>query len=518
MKQAVKISKRDEQAYADWIAYQQDPCGFMVDILGMRPEYLWPKMREVAESVRDKQLTLVLAGHSVSKTYGAGRLVVWFKSVFQPSTVITTAPSDNLVSNQLWREIHAAYAGSKVRLGGNMTSLMWDFKPSKSVLASLEPSERELWEKNFAIGFSTSPDTVTEHATKMHGWHNKYVFILLDECFAIMPQIWRAVMDGLVTNERVKVLAIGNPTDPNCEAAEACKPGSGWNVINISVTDTPNFKEGRELIPSVAGREYEERMAKQYGVGSNDYKIRVLGQLPEYSEGTFWGSRLAKAEKEDRVGFYPPIENVKVYTAWDLGKIYTAILFIQLIRDEVRVIDFFYDNTGIGLPGYAKVLQTKPYIYAEHWTGPDILGSNRKSESTGRAVMDDAALLGIHFRVVEKHFFADGLEAVRDLWPKIRIHKDLCQDFITACRNYKLKKNERLSTASHTEYFEDPVKDWTRHPMDALRHFAWAYRYQIMVDGLLVGYPQPLPAAWLGNTAVRYEESAPFESLRRKAV
>ena len=285
------LSKDEILIGENWPKYREDPVGFFTGPLGLRPEWVWPKMVDVLESLRDNQFTAVHACHSVSKTFLAGRAVVWFKSCFQPSTVVTTAPSDNLVRNQLWREIHAGYAaaGGEKILGGSMTSLQWDLKPSRQILAQLKPYEAEQWEKNFAIGFSTTPDQAADHATKMHGFHNEWVLVVLDEACGLLPQIWRTVMDSLVTNERVKVLAIGNPTDPDGTFAQVCQPGSGWNVINIKVQDTPNYQEDREIIPSVAGRDYEQRMRETYGEDSNTYRVRVLGEFPYFREGVFYG-------------------------------------------------------------------------------------------------------------------------------------------------------------------------------------------------------------------------------------
>ena len=112
------------------LAYRNDPIGFETEVLDIKPSHVWGKMREVAESVRDNQFTAVPAGHSVSKTYGAARIAVWFKTCFEPSTVITTAPSDNQVRNQLWREIHMAYAGG----GGNCRHSHWDYLSDQAVL------------------------------------------------------------------------------------------------------------------------------------------------------------------------------------------------------------------------------------------------------------------------------------------------------------------------------------------------------------------------------------------------
>lgn len=500
--------EQTEAIYDKLIGYRTDPVGFYRDVLGMPSKYIWSGLSRVAESVAHNQLTAVPAGHSVSKTFGAGRATVWFKTVFQPSTVITTAPSDNQVRGQLWREIHAAYAGSQVALGGKMTTLQWDVKPAEDVLASLPPEERLNWEKNFALGFSTSPDTVSEHATKMQGWHNEWLFVIIDEACGIAPQITRTIIEGLVTNDRCKVLAIGNPTDPNSEFARWCEPGSGWNVVRIAGTDTPNYIEGREVIPGLADRKYVERIKKKYGEDGNGYLIRVKGEFPTFMEGTFYGFQMAALRKNKRLGYFPHLPTNLVYTAIDLGTIHNAIIFFQLHQERVRIIDAFYDNTGIGIAGIKKMFDVKPYNYGSHWVGADILGSNRKNPVTGLQVIDEAAALGLHLSVIESESVDHGIRRVRDMFDLLDVHEPLCKDFVSACDTYKLKKDERLSQDDKPVYFKDPVKNWARHLMDALRHLAWAYRYGITVNNQRIGYPYPIPAY--------QEEEQPFNALNYK--
>jgi len=145
----------------------------------------------------------------------------------------------------------------------------------------------------------------------------------------ILPQIWRAILDGLVTNERVKVLAIGNATDPNSEFAQALKD-TAWHVVKISCLDTPNYKEGREVIPGLAGREYVKRIKDRYGPQSNEFKIRVLGEMPTFKEGTYYGYEVAAArEKGQFAPDYSWDPTAKVYGFWDLGDMHTVGLFVQ---------------------------------------------------------------------------------------------------------------------------------------------------------------------------------------------
>jgi hypothetical protein len=455
--------------------YRQDPESFMVEALDVKREHVWPKMREVIESVRDNPRTCVHAGHGVSKSYTAARLALWFLLTHYPSTVITTAPTFKQVEQILWREIRLAYSNKKIPLSAHCTMTKLD-----------------LSEKWFAIGFSTTPDSITAEATKFQGYHNAHIMVIFDEAAGIVPQIWRAAQH-LLTAGFCRWLAIGNPTSDTGDFAEIIEGSGGWNVINVSVTDTPNYQTGEEVIPEVSGRLYAEGIEEKYGKDSNEYKIRVLGQKPEYLEGTFYGSRLAQARREDRVGFYPWEETAKVWAFSDLGRVHTFIIFVQFIREEIRIIGDYYDSSGLGIPNYAKVCATKPYIFQEHWTGPDVdkaKGSNSKT-FMGTTVIDEAVRLGINFKTCPAHSFNDGIEAVRSIWLKLRI-SDKASQFLEACKTYKLKKNENLSTDDKPVYFNEPVKDWTNHPMDALRHLAVAYRYAIKVDNRMLGFPHPL--------------------------
>ena len=97
--------------------------------------------------------------------------------------------------------------------------------------------------------------------------------------------------------------------------------------------------------------------------------------------------------------------------------------------------------------------------------------------------------------IVDRHEFKDGIQDVWNIFPKIRINKRTCKDLVTAIKTYRLKKNERDSTDDKPAYFNEPVKDWTRHVADALRHLARAYRWQITDEhGRLIGYPHVIPA------------------------
>jgi len=511
-----KAEIRQQDIADKLIACQADPVEYMVRVLGIPREHIWDKPQQIAESVAHNQLTAVPAGHAVSKTWLAGRLVCWFKTCFRPSTVITTAPSDNQVRNQLWREIGAAYQGAKIGLGGNLTSLQWDMRLPESELAKLDPQDREMFSKDFAIGFSTSPDSATENATKMQGWHNRWILVILDEACGIMPQIWRAVMDSLIINERCKVLAIGNPTDPEGDFADVCRLNGkldhlqrssgpyrsdrGFHVVPVSVLDTPNYRQDREVIPGVAGRQFERTILSKYPVGSNGWLIRIKGAFPGTKEGTYYGQEYAQARREQRIGHYPYDPAFPVYRFADFGDVWTAALDAQYIRSRWRVVNDYWDNAGdssshggtmpvdgCGAVGLAKSMQAMPYVWGkEHFAGPDLEGSNRKSFNSTLTTRDLLRTLGFNFRAVEAASFDEGIQAVRLLWPLLDIDEVGAGTFLGAAKGYGKLKNERSSTHEQAVYHDQPAPTWHRHMMDALRHMAIAFKF-MTIGGEYIG-------------------------------
>ena len=100
-----------------------------------------------------------------------------------------------------------------------------------------------------------------------------------------------------------RILAIGNPDDPNTEFGTICKPGSGWNVIRVRSQDSPNFTGEdvpdalRHLLPTP---EWVEDAAKRWGVDSPLYTSKVEGEFPEVGDNTLIPSRwITEAQNRD---------------------------------------------------------------------------------------------------------------------------------------------------------------------------------------------------------------------------
>ena len=201
-------------------------------------------------------------------------------------------------------------------------------------------------------------------------------------------------------------------------------------------------------------------------------------------EGSYYGRLMEKARDDGRVGAVPYDTSTTVYTFWDLGiGDSTAIWFVQFVRQEIRLIDY-YEARGEGIAHYAKVLQERPYVYAEHY-GPHDLQT--RSLQTGTNLLDTARQLGLNFHVLPQSRVEDGIEAVRGVLPLCWFDSGRCREGIDALENYHTEFQPKRESFSQT-----PCHDFASHGADAMRYMAMAYRYHLQVDGQRIGYPRPL--------------------------
>lgn len=265
--------------------YEQEPVEFINKVLG---DHLWSKQREIAMSVQQNRFTAVPSCHGVGKSAIAARIAAWWISCNEPGDafVVTSAPTFHQVRGILWREINRVHR--KGFLPGHCNQTEWHLA-------------------NELVGFGRKPDD--EDMTAFQGIHALKVLVVLDEACGVAWRLWDAT-DTLVTNDESRVLAIGNPDDPASHFATVCKAGSGWNVIPISVFDSPNMTG--ELIPTrlaklLTSSGWVEERRRKWGEKSPLWVAKVLGQFPDMSDDVLIPiSLLTRAQNRDPDDFSVP--------------------------------------------------------------------------------------------------------------------------------------------------------------------------------------------------------------------
>jgi hypothetical protein len=258
--------------------YESDPVGWAQDKLGL---HLWSKQRDIAQSVVDNRRTAVKSCHDSGKSFIASVIAAWWIDVHPPGEafVVSTAPSYPQVHAILWEEIRNRHKRGK--LPGRV----------------LQSDEWKL-DDGTLVGYGRKPADTDEHG--FQGIHRRYVLVILDEACGIPEQLWTAV-EAITTNVDCRILAIGNPDDPNTEFGNVCKPGSGWPVIRISAFDTPNFTDEPvpdALRPLLLAPEWVEDKKRRWGEESPRYTSKVLGDFPDIGEDTLIAPSLIEAAQQ----------------------------------------------------------------------------------------------------------------------------------------------------------------------------------------------------------------------------
>jgi len=226
-----------------------------------------------------------------------------------------------------------------------------------------------------------------------------------------------------------------------------------WFAELLTVEDTG------AIPPAVIAEERASGMSED--MIRQEYFCSFDAALP----GAYYGKLLQQADDAGRIGRVPWAPDLLTHTAWDLGiGDSTAIWFCQIAGQEVRIVDY-YENFGVGLDHYAKILREKPYVYGEHLLPHDAQVADL---STGRSRLQTLAGLGISGRVLPREpNIEDGINAVRNLLPRCWFDAAKCAHGLEALRQYRCDYD-----AERAIYSARPRHDWTSHAADAFRYLA----------------------------------------------
>jgi len=198
--------------------------------------------------------------------------------------------------------------------------------------------------------------------------------------------------------------------------------------------------------------------------------------------GAFYGPQMMRALDDKRITNVPYEPKLPVHTSWDLGiGDSTVIWFFQVYGMETRVIDY-YENSGEGLGHYAKVLKGQvengahraDYLYGIHYAPHDIEVTEL---GTGKTRLETAKMLGMKFKVVQRHEVEDGIEAVRNLIPQCWFDALHCERGIEGLRQYRKEWDDL-----HKCFKSNPLHDWASHPADGFRYYAMGRRERAVID------------------------------------
>jgi hypothetical protein len=245
------------------VDYTADPARWASDRANM---HIWSKQREVMESVRDNRRTVVRACHSSGKSHIASTTACWWLDSHPPGEafVISTAPTAPQVRAILWRTIGKIHRASN--LPGRCNQTEWHMPTGDG--------GEEL------VGIGRKPSEHSEGA--FQGIHARFVLVILDEAQGVPDVLWHAT-ESIASNNKARILAIGNPDVTSGPYVDACK-SELWNEIHIGYKHTPAATgEGvpEEVADGLISEEWAHDRRIAWGEDSALYQSKVLGEIPK---------------------------------------------------------------------------------------------------------------------------------------------------------------------------------------------------------------------------------------------
>jgi phage terminase large subunit len=293
-----------------------------------------------------------------------------------------------------------------------------------------------------------------------------YAGIIFSEWALANPAAWGFVQPILAENNGW-ALFITTPRGKNHaeKMYKMAKNDPKWfaQISTISDTkrmDVETLNSARKELIALYGEDAGEAQFKQEYYCSFDAAIL----------GAFYGKEMYQAEQSGRITKVDYDPSFPVCTAWDIGSTDdTAIWFYQVIANEIRIIDYYFNNHQ-GAPHYADHLLSKSYKYGTHWLPHDAVAKTFTSQRSAQEQLADK-LGWQNLRITPNLSRQDGRQAVRLMLPKCWFDSEKCSEAIEALKQYQRKWDDERKC-----FINEHRHDWTSHPADAFRYLAVSYQ------------------------------------------
>lgn len=270
------------------------------------------------------------------------------------------------------------------------------------------------------------------------------------------------------------------------------KNNPNWYVSKLDVTQTFD-NDGNRVISEQAIQDEIDAGMDEAMVQQEFYlSFNAIGQ------GVIYKAELERMRKENRICRVPIDTKLPVHTAWDLG--YgddMAIWFFQVVGKEIRLINFCRHNL-VGMEHYIQYMldfkEEHNIKYELHYAPHDLAVHDLMS---GESRIVTAKAMGIKFKppVDRPKIKADGLNAVRQLFPRIWIDSERCADGINGLESYSREYDDKLKV-----YRDIPKHDWASNIADALQTLGIAWKDKVpKKPNSDMGKQPPAAGGWMSG-------------------
>ncbi|MCG7904396.1 MAG: terminase B [Candidatus Thiodiazotropha weberae] len=248
--------KLDQSALEEFLRWQDDPCLFIETVFKVEMDG-WQK--EASYAVRDGHSVSIRSGHGVGKSAWLSWIVIWWMVTKLGPRIACTAPTSHQLNDVLWGEI-----------------AKWTKFLPAALKKELEvKAERVEATRNPKELYCVARTARKEQPEAFQGFHADDMLFIVDEASGVEDIIFQ-VGEGAMSTKGAQTILVGNPTrtsgyfyDSHTSMAEL------WYTMKVSCEDA-----------KMSDPSYAKKMAKQYGVDSTIYRVRVLGEFPRADDNT----------------------------------------------------------------------------------------------------------------------------------------------------------------------------------------------------------------------------------------
>lgn len=247
--------------------WRAEPGRFVREVIGAEPSAQQDAI--LAAVAKPGARVTVKSGHGTGKSCALSWLLLWHVLCFLDSKAPCTAPVEKQLRDVLWGEArkwrdHMPPAWRDQVLVG-----------SDRIAAACAPETQ----------YATYRTARKGNADALQGFHASHVLYVIDEASGVDDAVFEAAR-GALSTEGSRIILIGNPTRAaGFFWASHCGIGSdGWERLTLSCAESPHVSP-----------EYLEEMKREYGEGSDVYRVRVLGEFPKNGITQLVGEEVARA-------------------------------------------------------------------------------------------------------------------------------------------------------------------------------------------------------------------------------
>jgi hypothetical protein len=244
--------------------WKASPLLFVKECLGATPTSQQIQLLSGATSIACNKRTSVRSGHGPGKSTIAAWVILWFAVTRAYSKVACTAPTNRQLTDILLSELSKWLRKSLVAD---------EFIILKDAIRHRE-APKEYWIRFISPSMRSTKE---EQGETLAGLHDEHLLIVVDESSGVPDPVF-IPLEGALTKEDNKVLLIGNMTRNSGYFYDThfnSEIRKSWNCLHWDSRESTNVDKSMP-----------EYFAKKYGVDSNIFRIRVMGEPPLQDDST----------------------------------------------------------------------------------------------------------------------------------------------------------------------------------------------------------------------------------------